>query len=164
FVDFASACAVLAVALPLLADLFSLHWSWRRIWALTRLSFKEAVRRKVLWVFAAFLLIVLFASWFMPFKYEDQVRNYVAVVYLASAILFLFAASLLAAFSLPADMKNQTIHTIVTKPVERFEVVAGGFLGFILLLTVVLAVVSGVGLLYMVREMDGGAGVGGVLG
>src|SRR5438132_5277860 len=67
FVDFASACAVLAVALPLLADLFSLHWSWRRIWALTRLSFKEAVRRKVLWVFAAFLLIVLFASWFMPF-------------------------------------------------------------------------------------------------
>src|SRR5438128_1280595 len=89
--DFASACAVLAVALPLLADLFSLRWSWRRIWGLTRLSFKEAVRRKVLWVFSAFLLIVLFASWFMPFKYEDQVRNYVAVVYLASAILFLFS-------------------------------------------------------------------------
>ena len=80
-----------------------------------------------------------------------------AVVYLASAILFLFAASLLAAFSLPADMKNQTIHTIVTKPVERFEVVAGRFLGYMLLLTLVLAVVTGVGLLYMVREIDADA-------
>jgi len=157
--DFGAACAVLAVALPLLADLLQIHWSWRRIWALTRLSFKEAVRRRVLWVFSAFLLIVLFASWFMPYKPEDQVRNYVSVVYFASAVLMLLAAGLLAAFSLPADMKNQTIHTIVTKPVQRFEIVAGRFLGYVLLLSLVLAVITGIGLLYMVREIDSDAQV-----
>ncbi|HEV3117468.1 MAG TPA: ABC transporter permease subunit, partial [Gemmataceae bacterium] len=152
--DVAAACALLAVALPFLADLLRLRWSWRRIWALSRLSFKEAVRRRVPWVFSAFLLIILFASWFMPYKYEDQVRNYVAVVYLASAILFLFAASLLAAFSLPADMRNQTIHTIVTKPVERFEIVLGRFIGYSLLMTVFLAVITSIGLLYVFREID----------
>jgi hypothetical protein len=151
---FGSACAVLAAALPFLADFFRLRWSGRRIWALTRLSFKEAVRRKVLWVFSAFVLIILFASWFMPYKSEYQLRNYVTLVYLATAILFLFAASLLAAFSLPADMKNQTIHTIVTKPVERFEIVLGRFFGYMLLLSLVLAVITGAGLIYLSREID----------
>ncbi|TMQ35655.1 MAG: hypothetical protein E6K70_01015 [Planctomycetota bacterium] len=150
----ASACAFLGVALPFLADLLTGRWSGRRIWALARLSFKEAVRRKVLWVFSAFLLIALFGSWFMPYKYEDQVRNYVAVVYFASAVLFLLVASLLAAFSLPADMRNQTIHTIVTKPVERFEILLGRFLGYGFLMSLVLAVITAVGLLYLIREID----------
>src|SRR5260370_41974821 len=38
---FGSASAVLAAALPFLADFFRLRWSARRICALTRLSFKE---------------------------------------------------------------------------------------------------------------------------
>src|SRR5205807_2048135 len=66
----------------------------------------------------------------------------------------LLAASLLAAFSLPADMKNQTIHTIVTKPVHRFEIVVGRFLGYTLLMSVVLALLTGVGLLFISREID----------
>ena len=46
-------------------------------------------------------------------------------------ILLLFPAALLAAFSIPNDIKNQNIYTIVTKPVERFEIVLGRFLGYL---------------------------------
>src|SRR5262245_47087135 len=37
----------------------------RRIWALARLSFKEAIRRRVLWAVSALLLVFLFAGWFI---------------------------------------------------------------------------------------------------
>ena len=36
----------------------------------------------------------------------------------------------LSAFSLPADFKNRTIYTIVTKPVRPGEIVLGRILGF----------------------------------
>ena len=45
------------------AELFQV--SPRRVLAMARLSFKEAIRRKVLIVFAVFILIVLFAGWFL---------------------------------------------------------------------------------------------------
>jgi ABC-type transport system involved in multi-copper enzyme maturation permease subunit len=144
--------ALLAVGLPFLADLLRLRW--RRIWALALLSFKEAIRRRVLWVFSALLLVFLFASWFLPYKPEDQVRNYVQVIFFAMTYLLLFTAGLLAAFSIPADIRSNTIHTIVTKPVEKFEIVVGRFLGFMLLMTIVLVVMTAVSLLYSFRETD----------
>jgi hypothetical protein len=145
-------CAILAVCLPILRNLLSLRW--RRIWALTRLSFKESIRSRALYAFSALLVVFLFASWFIPYKPESQVRNYVHVVYLAMAILLLFTAAILSAFSLPTDVKNQTIHTIVTKPVERFEVLLGRFFGFTLLMTVVLAVMTTLSLVYVLRGVD----------
>lgn len=143
------ACALLAVVLPVLRNLFQLRW--RRIWALTRLSFKEAIRRKVLWAFTSFLLVILFANWFLPYKPEDQLRNYVRVVYWAMSPLLLLTAGMLAAFSIPADLRHQTMHTIVTKPVERFEIVLGRCLGYGILMTLVLAAITLLGLVYVTR-------------
>jgi ABC-type transport system involved in multi-copper enzyme maturation permease subunit len=115
---------------------------------LSKLSFKEAVRRRVVWVFVAFLLIFLFPpKWFFPIKPEDEVRTYVSVIYWAMTPLLLLTASLLAAFSIPTDLRNQTIHTVVTKPVERFEIVLGRFLGYLGLVTAALVVMTGFGLL-----------------
>jgi ABC-type transport system involved in multi-copper enzyme maturation permease subunit len=149
-----SGFALLAVSLPALADLALLRFRARRIWALARVSFKEALRSRVLWGFSAFLLVLLFASWFIPYKPEDQVRNYVRVIYWAMAPLLLIVAGLLAAFSIPTDVRSQTIHTIVTKPVQRFEIVLGRFLGYVVLMSLVLIFMTGVGLLYMLRQID----------
>src|SRR5688500_11442280 len=38
-------------------------FSFRRMWAMTRLAFQEAIRKKVLVAFAIFALVMLFASW-----------------------------------------------------------------------------------------------------
>jgi ABC-type transport system involved in multi-copper enzyme maturation permease subunit len=123
----------------------------RRIYALAKLSFKEAVRRRVLYVLGMFLIFCLFASWFLTSKSEDQVRTYVQVMALLTTILLLFSSVLLASFSIPADIKQQTIHTIVTKPVERFEVVLGRFFGFLALMTLVLVIMTTVSL-YLILQ------------
>jgi hypothetical protein len=147
------AFALIAVLLPFIANLGRCRA--RRIWALARLSFKEAVRRKVLWLCLALLLVFLFAGWFLQAgEQKDQVRTYVTFVSVVMSFFLLLLAGLLAAFGIPTDMKQQTIHTIVTKPVERFEVIAGRFLGYMMLLTLVLLVASGVSLLYVLRGID----------
>jgi hypothetical protein len=141
--------AIAGVALPIVMNLSRLRLG--RIVALARLSLKEAFRKRVLWAFSIMAVIFLFAGWFVPYKPEDQVRNYVRIIYWALSPLFLLVACWLGAFSIPTDVKNQSIHTIVTKPVERFEIVLGRFFGYGILLTVGLAVLAGIGLLYVVR-------------
>jgi hypothetical protein len=153
FLAAGGAFALLAVSLPVLLGLGRL--SGRRIWAMARLTMKETIRQRVLWVFTALLLVVLFASWFLDTdKPEFQLRSYVWVVDFSMVVLLLTAAGLLAAFSIPGDVRSQTIHTVVTKPVERFEIVLGRFVGYTLLMTAVLAVVTLAGMLYLLRNIN----------
>jgi hypothetical protein len=149
----AGLCAIFAVALPVVVDVVT-RVRWRRIWALALLSLKEARRRRVVWVFASMALVFLFVDWFVPYRPADQVRNYVRVFYWSMTPLFLVTASLLGAFSIPADVKSQTIHTVVTKPVERYEIVLGRFLGYAILLSVGLAAMSVLSLLYVARGVS----------
>jgi hypothetical protein len=146
------ACALFAVLLPFAVDLLRVRW--RRIWALSRLTILEVSRRRVLWVFLLLCLVFLFGQWFIDSKPENQVRSYVEVVYLAMAVLILFTGSLLASFGIPTDVRQQTIHTVLTKPVERYEIFLGRFLGYTLVMTAVLAVMTAFCLLYVVRGVS----------
>jgi hypothetical protein len=147
------AASLVAIGLPFALNAARMRGG--RIWALTKLSFKEGIRRKILYVFSALLLVLMFATWFIdPNKQENQVRTYVMVLDLAMGPLLLFAAVLLSAFSIPNDIRQQTIHTILTKPVERFEVVLGRFFGFTALMTLVLGVMTLIGLVYVIRGVD----------
>lgn len=146
----AGALALAVVLAPVLLAVAT-RLRWGRIWAISRLSLKEAVRSKVVLIFGLMALVFLFADWFVPYKPENQVRNYVRVLYWSMTPLFLMTASLLGAFGIPTDVKSQSIHTIVTKPVEKFEVVLGRFLGYAVLVTLGLAGVTAASLLYVVR-------------
>ena len=81
---------------------------WRRIWALARLSFKEAVRRKVPYVFASLGGLVLYGQMFGDTKPESQLQTYVQIVYPAITVLLLLAFGWLAAFSIPTDIRQQS--------------------------------------------------------
>ncbi len=148
------ASALLAVCWEFLLDAGKL--SSRRIWALARFSIKEAIRRRALWSFCVILAVFLFASWFMPIyrRPEDQWRNYVDLVFFMTTALLLITASVVGCFSLPTDIQRQTIHTVVTKPVQRFEIVIGRVIGFTILMTVVLVVLSLASLLYVFRGIS----------
>lgn len=98
------AFSLIALGLPFIVDLLKVRP--QRVWALAKLSFKEAVRRRVLWVFLAFLLIFLFPpKWFKEGKPVNDVRDAVAVIDFAQFAILLLAFSLLAAFSIPNDLK-----------------------------------------------------------
>jgi ABC-type transport system involved in multi-copper enzyme maturation permease subunit len=146
------ALALFAVLLPFAVDLLRVRW--RRIWALSRLTLLEVSRRRVLWVFLLLALVFLFGTWFIDSKPENQVRSYVQVVYLAMAVLILLTSSLLSSFSIPTDIRQQTIHTVLTKPVERYEIFLGRFLGYTLVMTAVLALMTGFSLLYVLRGVS----------
>ncbi len=148
----AGVAGLIGVGLPFLAGCLALNW--RRIWALTKLSFMEGIRRRILYVFSALLVVLMFASWFISPKPEDQLKTYVQVIDMAMTPLMLFAAILVAAFSIPADIRQQTIHTILTKPVERFEVILGRFIGYVGLMTLILIVLNLIGVLYVLRGID----------
>jgi hypothetical protein len=139
------AVALLGFGVPFAVDLIRLRAG--RIIALARLSFKEAVRRRVVWAPVVILLVFLFPpKWFFLIKPEKEISIYVNVIYWFMTPVMLLIASLLAAFAIPTDMRNQTIHTVVTKPVERFEIVLGRALGYIALVTVILVGLSVVSL------------------
>jgi hypothetical protein len=141
--------ALFAALLPFTVDLLRLRP--RRLWALTKLTILEVIRRRVFYVFLLIAVVFLFGTWFIDSKPENQVRSYVQVVYLAIAILLLITGSLLAAFSLPNDIRQQTIQTVVTKPVERYEIFLGRLLGYSVVMTVALVVMAAFSLLYVHR-------------
>jgi hypothetical protein len=128
----------------------------RRVWALTVLTFREAFRRKTLWVFAVFAVLFLFAGWFMSDVTADpalQLKAYVSFVLRTISWLILPVVLLLACWGLPEDIRARSLHTVVTKPVRRNEVVLGRILGFSLIGCFVLAVMGGVGYVWIVRQL-----------
>ncbi len=110
----------------------------RRIFALARLAYKEAIRRRVLVVVGLFLVGLLFAGWYLDPRSSDPGRLYISFVLTATNYLILLLALFISAFSLPADIKNRTIYTIVTKPVRATEIVLGRMLGFVAVGTLIL--------------------------
>jgi ABC-type transport system involved in multi-copper enzyme maturation permease subunit len=141
-------CALLGVGQPFAANVLKMRW--RRIGALAKLGFKEASRSRLYWVFLLFLLPYLFpAKWYFLYKAENELRSTVSISAYAMNFFLLVPAALLAAFSIPRDIRDQNIYTIVTKPVERFEIVFGRFLGYTGMLTVVLLLMTAVGWLYI---------------
>ena len=103
----------------------------RRIHALARLAFKEAIRRKVLFVVGLFLVVLLLAGWYLNPESDDPARLYISFVLTATNYLVLALALFISAFSLPAEIKSKTIYSIVTKPVRATEIVLGRMVGFV---------------------------------
>jgi hypothetical protein len=129
--------------------------SFRRIGALTTLTFKESLRRKTLLVFVIFALLFMFGGWFLANatdRAELQVKVYTSFVLTAISWMILPVALLLSCWGLPQDIKDRSLHTVVTKPTRRNEIVIGRFLGFAAIGTLVLVFMSLVGYFWILRN------------
>ena len=135
------------------AQLDWLYLSPRRVWALARLAIQESIRRRVVAVFAVFILILLFAGWFLDPGSVDPARLYLGSVLTITSYLVLLLALLLSSLSLPADIKNRTLHTVVTKPVRASEVVLGRIVGFTVVGTLLLVVMGAVNYVFVERGL-----------
>jgi len=125
----------------------------RRIWAIARLAIKESFRRRVIVALVVFFLILLFAGWFLKTDYRQPAKLLLSFILTATTYLVLMIALLLSAFSLPNDFKSKTIYTVVTKPVRAGDIVLGRILGFTIVGTVMLAIMSLFGYLFVVRTL-----------
>jgi ABC-type transport system involved in multi-copper enzyme maturation permease subunit len=125
----------------------------RRVWAIARLAVKESFRRRVIVALVVFFLILLFAGWFLKTDYPQPAKLMFSFVLTATTYLILMIALLLSTFSLPNDFKTKTIYTIVTKPVRAGDIVLGRMLGFTVVGTMLLAIMSVFGYLFVVRTL-----------
>ena len=137
-----------------LADLAGM--SPRRIWALARLAIQESLRRNVLVALALFLLIVLFAGWFLDPKSVNPGKLYLGFILGATNLLVCLVTLVLSVFSLPADIKAKAIQTVTTKPVRTGEIVLGRILGFSIVGSVLLAIMGLIGWAFVVRSVSHG--------
>lgn len=124
-----------------------------RIYALARLAFKEAIRRRVLFVVGLFLVVLLLAGWYLNPDSDDPARLYISFVLTATNYLVLALALFISTFSLPAEIKSKTIYTIVTKPVRPTEIVLGRMIGFVGVGTLVLVPMGLASYLFVVRGL-----------
>lgn len=139
----AGAFAIIGVLIPVVMDFPK--WRLRRIYALSKLVFKQASGIKTLWILFLVVGAIPFlfpAQWFFSYRPEDELKVTIAFVAVVVAVLIKTISALMASFALPNDIKNQTIYTVVTKPVERFEIVLGLFFGHVALMTLILAILT----------------------
>jgi len=135
--------------------------SLRRVAAIATLTYRESVRRKVLLVFVLFAVLFMFAGWFMGDSGAErpdlEVQFHVSFVLRTISWLMLPVVLLLSCWGLPEDIKARSLHTVVTKPVRRSEVVLGRMLGFASIGTLVLMVMGVVGYIWIQRQVPDGA-------
>ena len=128
--------------------------SIRRTAAMSRLAIQEAIRNKVLIIFVLFVALLLFAGWFLDVENDHPARLYLGFVLSASTYLLLALGIFLSAFSLPNDIKNRTIYTIMTKPVRAHEIFLGRVFGFAAVGTLLLVLMASVSYGFVKRGLD----------
>jgi len=127
----------------------------RRVLAIMTLTLKEAWRRKALLVFVVFAMLLMFAGWFITDKNdraELQLNVHITFMLTTISWLILPVVMFLSCWGLPEDIRIRSLHTVVTKPVRRVEVVLGRMLGFISMSTVILLVMGIAGYIWITRQ------------
>lgn len=131
-------------------------FSPRRVAAITGATFTELVRLKVFYFLLIFALLLIGNSIFMArlsFQQEFQVLKDVSLG--AMSIFTSLIAIVATAQLIPRDIEERTIHTILAKPVPRFEYLIGKLAGVLLLLAIGLLAMSALflALLFVRQEM-----------
>lgn len=133
---------------------------------IARLTFREAARRRIL--LAALLLGIAFLVIYgLGFHYvnieieregtrilqRNEIRNFLfmAGLYVVNFLTVMMAV-LTSVDTISGEIASGTVHTLVSKPVRRREIVVGKWLGFAGMLTLYLILMAGgvVGLVYAI--------------
>ncbi len=135
---------------------------------IARLSFQEAARRKVL--LAAVLLGLLFLGvyslgfYFIRTEVEREGNSLVAIsefyafllmagLYVVNFLMVMMTV-LTSVDTLSGEIASGTIHTLAAKPVRRWEIVLGKWLGFVGMLTLYFGMMAG-GVMMIVYAQSG---------
>ncbi len=108
----------------------------RSIWAVARNTIRQALRMKIAAAFIVLLIILIpvmglgiTGDGTIKGKLQSFVTYSLALVSLLLSLLTIIVA----AYSLADDIKQRRIYMVLTKPISRFELLAGKLLGVILL-------------------------------
>jgi ABC-type transport system involved in multi-copper enzyme maturation permease subunit len=131
---------------------------WRRVVAIARNAFLEAVRDRVLYNLVLFVLLLIAGAIFLGELSAGQERKIIVDLGLSTMLLFGVFISIFVGVGLVyKEIERRTVYAILSKPVSRGEFLLGKYLGLCLTL-LVNVVVMGAGvslaLLYARRGGD----------
>jgi Cu-processing system permease protein len=127
------------------------------LWIIARVTFLEAARRKILWtaLLAAVAFLTLFATG-MHYQVKDLrfgslppvlryqvLTSILRVGFYAMDLLAVIMAVLTSVDTISGEIASSTIHAIATKPVHRWQLLLGKWLGFAAMIAVYVALVFG---------------------
>ncbi len=129
-----------------------------RVWSVARLTFAEGVRMKIVLVFLVVLLLLIIR---MPFTLTGdgtlagRVQNFLAYSLAALGVLLSLTTIFFSCAALAGEIKDRSLHLVVTKPVSRFEILLGKWLGVNLLNLVIVVLAGGAiyGLAYYLQGL-----------
>jgi len=124
-----------------------------RIWIMAGVTFREAARKRILWMAlaagAAFLALFATALHFQVEAFQhalvsslvrkEVLNNMLMTGLYAADLLTVVMTILLSVDTLSGEIASGTIQAVATKPVHRWELLAGKWLGFSLMLTMYMA-------------------------
>ena len=105
--------------------------------------FRESVRDKVLYNLVAFAVLLIGASFLIGQLTAGQDIRIIKDLGLAATSIFgLFIAVFIGIGLVSKEVERRSIYSLLSKPVERYQVVLGKYLGLVLTLAVNLAVMA----------------------
>ncbi len=130
----------------------------RRLYSIATLSIHESNRK--MWapwvVVTVFLLVLAFTHWFIqPPRLAEMGRLYVGTLSFVCSVLLTVMVTIMTPLSLPTDIQQQTIYTVVSKPVRRLELIWGRMIGYMALVSILVLVFGGISLWYLSRTVGG---------
>lgn len=126
-----------------------------QLWIIARITFREAARRKILWtaLLAAAAFLALFATG-MHYQVKDFrfakispviryqiLSSMLQVGFYAIDLLAVLMTVLTSVDSVSGEIASSTIHAMATKPVHRWQLLLGKWLGFAAMVAVYVALV-----------------------
>lgn len=133
----------------------------KRIWYLAVIAYKDAIRKKILWVLFLFAIILIFVSVILEVISLEHYSEYskikgvstgkpretiermtkdmgIASISLFGMLIILFAA----ANQIPEELESRTLSTLLTYPIKRREYILGKFLGIFLVLLMIIVLMT----------------------
>lgn len=128
----------------------------RNIWIMAGITFREAARKKILWTALAaglgFLAIFAVGLHYQIADFSAATPAFVRYEILSGMLMIgLYTVDLLAVVmtiltsvdTIAGEITSGTIHAIATKPMNRWQIVAGKWLGFAGMLAIYVAIMFG---------------------
>lgn len=122
-----------------------------RVWAVATNTIRQALRMKVAAVFIVLLLVllpVMGATATGDGTLKGRLQTVVAYGMSLTSLLLSLLTIIVATYSITSDIEQRQIYTVVTKPIRRYQLILGKFLGVVVLdvalLTLFLGIVYGV--------------------
>ncbi len=130
-----------------------------RIWAVAKTTVSQAIRMKIALLFILVLLVVLPILSFIVTgdgSLKGKLQTFITYGMGLMNLLLCLLTIIIAAFTLSSDLKSSLLHTVVTKPIRRFELFIGKVLGIAVLDLMLLVVFGGLiyGLTLMIPKMS----------